>query len=110
MARAVDVLQLLDDPNFELSRITVKQEVRVRSRPDSLLLPALLLLGDLLPVLELTAVDLIVVHGLALVEEVNRNEAGLGVWWRIAPEDARLDELQRDDGVAEAALELRFEL
>ena len=71
--------------------------MRIRPRSECFLLTTFLLLGDLFSVLELTVIDLVIAHGLSLVEKVDRNEAWLRVWWCIAPEDARLDELQRDD-------------
>ena len=71
---------------------------------------ALLFLGVLLSVLELNVVDLVIVDGLALVEEADGDEAWFRIWRCIASEDARLHELQGHDRVPEAALELRCKL
>lgn len=71
---------------------------------------ALLFLGVLLSVLELNVVDLVIVDGLALVEEADGDEAWFRIRWCIASEDARLHKLQRHDRISKAALELRFEL
>ena len=69
-----------------------------------------LFLRILLSVLELNVIDLLIVDGLALVEEVDRDEAWFRIRRCIASEDARLHKLQRHDRISKAALELRFEL
>ena len=110
MAHAVDLLQLLDDPYFDCPGVTVKKHMWIGTSPESLLLATLLFLRDLYSVLKLAAIGEVVVDGFSEVKKVDGDKAWLWIWWSITSEDARLDKLQRDYRIAEAALVLRLKL
>ena len=110
MAHTVDLLQLLDDPYFDCPGVTVKKHMWIRTSPESLLLSTPLFLRDLYSVLKLAAIGVVVIDGFSEVEKVDGDKAWLRIRWSIASEDARLDELQRNYRIAEAALVLRLKL